>query len=468
MNDDDRHALRDALYVLFKRRVRITLFTLAGLALGLGCGAVFGPTYTASARILVTPTPGAANQQAVAQGTSPALVLQANGQTARNQAELFSDPGVVRPLVPMLESRLLRHPPGFVERAGAWLRAKADVNEDLASRLSHALTASALGDTDVVVLHFTWPDRAFAASALNQLLAGYEGSVMQAADARQSMKLADAGLREAEAQVRQFDAQLDAVPVGGDAGTLELQLDRTRRGLDEQRGNVEALQVERDLAQRKLDMVEQAYKSGGWVDSPDAQDAPSEAPALQQTFVTLLDKHQIMLTHQPPGSAAVRDVDRQISHVREQNYLAVRHVYSSRLAELNERLVRINAAIAADEAAARDIDDRLVKVEALSQSRAAAAAHVAEEQRRFDEAKLQIDAVGRAVSGLRVLSPATPASRPDTPSPFIIAVLATLGGFAAGIVASFAAEATRRTLDRPRDILRLLDLEVLARVPDLR
>ena len=92
MNDDDRHALRDALYVLFKRRVRITLFTLAGLALGLGCGAVFGPTYTASARILVTPTPGAANQQAVAQGTSPALVLQANGQTARNQAELFSDP----------------------------------------------------------------------------------------------------------------------------------------------------------------------------------------------------------------------------------------------------------------------------------------------------------------------------------------------------------------------------------------
>jgi uncharacterized protein involved in exopolysaccharide biosynthesis len=175
-----------------------------------------------------------------------------------------------------------------------------------------------------------------------------------------------------------------------------------------------------------------------------------------------------MLTHQPPNSTAVRDVDKQISRVREQNYLAVRHVYSSKLAELNSRLTRINASIAADEASVRDIDNRLVKVEALSQSRAAAAAHVAEEQRRLDEAKLQIDPVGRAVSGLRVLSPAAPPSRPDPPSPFVIAVLATVSGLAAGVAAAVGAEATRRTLDRPRDILRLLDVEVLARVPDLR
>jgi uncharacterized protein involved in exopolysaccharide biosynthesis len=468
VNDDDRHALRDALYVLFKRRLRIVVLTLTGLAVGIAYGGIVGPTYTASARILVTPVPAAANAPAASQGAVPSIVLQADGQTARNQAELFRDPGVTRALVPALERRLLRHPPGFMERAGAWLRARADVDEDLAARLSHALAASAVGDTDVVVLRFTWPERDFAASALNQLLTGYQGSITQAADARQAMKLADAGLREAEAQVRQFDTQLDAVPVGGDAGTLELQLDRTRRGLDEQRGNVEALRVERDLAQRKLDMVEQAYRNGGWVDSPDAQDAPPGAPALQQTFVTLLDKHQTMLTHQPPDSASVRDVDRQISHVREQNYLAVRHVYSGRVAELNERLTRINAAIATDEASVRDIDNQLVKVEALSQSRAAAAAHVAEEQRRFDDAKLQIDAVGRAVSGLRVLSPAVPPARPDAPSPFLLTLLATACGFGAGIISAFLAEATRRTIDRPRDILYLLDVELLARVPDLR
>jgi uncharacterized protein involved in exopolysaccharide biosynthesis len=131
-------------------------------------------------------------------------------------------------------------------------------------------------------------------------------------------------------------------------------------------------------------------------------------------------------------------------------------------------MARLDASVQSDEARAGDIDDRLVKLEALSQTRAAAAAHAAEVQRQVDEAKLRIDAIGREVSGLRVLSPATPPTQPDEPTAAVVLLVAAMGGLAAGIASAFEAEATRRTVDRPRDITRLLGLDVLARVPDLQ
>jgi uncharacterized protein involved in exopolysaccharide biosynthesis len=486
VTDDDRNFARDALYVLFRYRLRIVLLTLTSVGVVAAAIALGGGTYTASARIVVTAA-GSAGQ-----GAQATLVLANNGQSARNQAELFADPGLLRPLLPVLKARLqaVRPRPAAQELArletwlaaklrvrawawiwtgaGDWLVGPSDPDEVLLLRLRHALTAAAIGDTDVVALRFTWPDADFAADALNLMLSGDESAVAQAAGARLDIKLADAALHDADAQVQALDDQLAFVPIGQDAASLERQRDRIASRLAASRSTGDALRVERELSHRKLETVERAYRSGGWVDSPDAQDTPAGAPELQQTFVTLLDKHQMMLSHLPPDSAKVRAVDHQIGEVREQNYLAVKQVLTSRLATLDERLSRLNADIAADEASARDTDDSLVKLDALAQSRAAAAARAAVAQRRYDDAKLAVDALARNVSGIRVLSPAAPPPRPDAPAPGLLLVLALVGGLAMGVLSALLAELTRRTMDRPRDIARLLDVEVLARVPDLR
>ncbi len=467
MIDDDHHFLRDALYVVFKRRLRIGLVTVAAMAAAAGYNGLAGASYTASARIVATAAPGAAEP-----GAAPALMYQDRGQVARSQAALFGDPGLLRPLLPALQARLQKTPPRpaavFFERAIGWFAGRADPDEALYARLSHALSAAAIGDTDVVALRFTWPDPGFAADALNLILSGDETAVSRAAGARLDIKLAEQALHDADAQVQALDAQLAAVPIGQDEAEMERQRDRIASRLAASRSTGDALRVERELAQRKLDTVEQAYRNGGWVDSPDAQDTPSGAPALQQTFVTLLDKHQTMLTHLPPDSASVRAVDAQIGQVREQNFLAVKQVLTSKLASLDARLSRLDADIAADEASARTTDDSLVKLDALAQTRAAAAARAAAAQRRYDDAKLAVDALGREVSGIHVLSPAAAPGRPDAPAPAVLVVLAGCAGLGLGLLSAFMAELTRRTVDRPRDIARLLDIEVLARVPDLR
>ncbi len=486
MTDDDRHFARDALYVLFRYRLRIVLLALTATGVVAVAIVLGGSSYTAAARIVVTAV------GSPVQGAPATLLLADNGQTARNQAELFADPGLLRPLLPALKARLQTVRPTPAARdlatleawlaaklrmrdwdsiwatAGDWIGNRSNADEVLLMRLSHALSAAAIGDTDVVALRFTWPDADFAADALNLILSGDETAVAQAAGARLDIKLADAALHDADAQVQALDDQLALVPIGQDAASLERQRDRIASRLAASRSTGDALRVERELSHRKLDTVERAYRSGGWVDSPDAQDTPAGAPALQQTFVTLLDKHQTMLSHLPPDSAKVRAVDHQIGEVREQNYLAVKQVLTSRLATLDERLSRLNADIAADEASARDTDDSLVKLDALAQSRAAAAARAAVAQRRYDDAKLAVDALARNVSGIRVLSPAAPPPRPDSPAAGLLLALAGAGGLLLGVLSALLAELTRRTMDRPRDIARLLDVEVLARVPDLR
>jgi uncharacterized protein involved in exopolysaccharide biosynthesis len=467
LTDDDRHTLRDALYVVFKRRLRIGVVTLGAMAAGVGYNALAGASYTASARIVATAAPGGAEP-----GAPTALVFQDRGQLARSQAALFGDPGLLRPLLPALKARLQttdRRPVAvFLAQVAGWFAGRADPDEALYASLTHALSAAAIGDTDVVALRFTWPDPRFAADALNLILSGDETAVSRAAGARLDIKLADQALHDADAQVQALDAQLAAVPVGQDEAEMERQRDRIASRLAASHGTGDALRVERELAQRKLDTVEQAFRNGGWVDSPDAQDTPSGAPALQQTFVTLLDKHQTMLTHLPPDSASVRAVDAQIGQVREQNFLAVKQLLTSKIASLDARLSRLDADIAADESGARNTDDSLVKLDALAQTRAAAAARAAAAQRRYDDAKLEVDALGREVSGIHVVSAAAAPGRPDAPAPAVLVVMTGFLGLALGVLSAFLAELTRRTMDRPRDIARLLDIEVLARVPDFR
>ena len=297
MNDDDHHALRDVIYVLFKRRFRIMFITAIAVAAGFAAVRLGGTTYTASARIL-------AAAPAIAGGAPP---LPDTGQTARTQAELLRAPGALEKILPALRARLPA-PQDRADRILAWWRGPDD-GAALAARLSRATRSAAVRGTDVVAVSLTWPDPRFAADALNLILAETQRSGSQTADGRQAIETAAAALAESETQVRTLDAQIAGLPVGADAGSLEREKDRVRSRLAASRGTGDALRLERELARRKLDTVDQAYKGGGWVDAPDAQDAPSGAPALQQTFVTLLDKHQTMLTRLPPDRRAVEQAE---------------------------------------------------------------------------------------------------------------------------------------------------------------
>jgi len=442
--------LRDAAYVFFKYAPRIAAVTVAAGGAAYLYVAVHGASYTASARVLAA-TAGAS---------------QDRGQAARNVAEILRDPAVVRGMEPALKALL--PPPGALARW--WPGPRTDAR--LTAAFGHALRVEAVPDTDIVALRFTWTDPDFAAAALNLLLHDQQRIAAGDASAAQSVMMANARLRDAQAQYARLDEQIAALPlVSGaapDAGAMEREKDRVASRIAAAHSSADALRVERELAARKLEAAEKSYAGGGWVDNPDAPSTSSGASTMDPTFVALLEKRARMVAKVPADFPGVHEVDVQIAQAREHAYQSVHQVLGDRLHNIDDRLSALAAQSAADDAELRSLDDRLVQLEALLGSRQTAAAQVAEAARALDDQKRQAETAVHDAGGLRVMSEASAPPEADWPSPVFLVCAASLAGFVIGLAGAFLAERYRITIDRPQDIARVLKIPVLASVPELR
>jgi succinoglycan biosynthesis transport protein ExoP len=461
-------AFEDALYVLRKRAFRIVAITLlAGMAAYL-YGVGTGPIYTATGRLMVSP---------VQPGLDP-------GEAARNEAEILRDPSLIRGALPLLWASLPPPPQGVAGRVkalGTWwqrrlaalgLGSTATRDALFEARLEHALSVAAVPGTDVVVLQFSWPDQGFPAAVLNALLREQQRLASGNAQAAEAAARAQSRLVDAQSQLAHIESRIASLPLLAgappDPGAIEREKDRVDSRLAATRADADALRLERDLAAKKLEAADKAYQGGGWVDNPDAPANAAGTPALDQSFTDLLEKRGQLLMHLPPDSPKVKALDSQISAAREHAYQAVKQVLGTRLHAVDTRLAALSAMNETDDAALRALDDRLVELEALLGSRQEATSHVSEARRQLDVMQRQNDAAMHDAAGLRVLSHASVPAEPDFPSPPFILWASTLAGFCLGIWSAILAERYRITIDRPQDIVRLLNIPVLAAVPELR
>lgn len=472
LNDAEPNTARDMLYLLFKRHVRIALITGAAATAAYILTAADGAHYSATARVLVTMA------AASPQGNPSAVVFQEHSTAARTEAEMLRDPALIRALMPALKARL-KPPASRIARGAhhlaAWWRGQvarlglaAPETQDqvLAENLSRALHVSVVNDTDLVALRFVWPDPAFAADALNAILDGQRSLASGHVEAVQAINLAQTRLHDAQAELARLNGQIGANG-SNDPAAIEREKERVASRIAAAQSNANALHLERDQLAHRLEAADATYKGGGWVDDPDAPMSSAGAPAMDPAFVDLLGKRQALLEHLPPDNPRVHGIDQQIAQAREHAYDKARRVFGARLKALDERLAAIDTQNAVDRAAMSGLDERLIDVEAVLRSRDEAASLVSEAARHADDVSRQVEPALRDI-GFRVLSPAEPPAEPDFPAPSLVLGLATLLGLAAGLASALRAERSLLTIDRPRDITRLLHIPVLASVPELR
>jgi uncharacterized protein involved in exopolysaccharide biosynthesis len=460
--------LHDAIYLLCKRARRILLTTFAAGVAGFLYASASGPIYTATGRVLVASTqPG-----------------QDHGEAARNEAEILRDPSLIGSALPLLWASLPPPPKGvagIAEKARLWwhgrleklgLEIQATPDALFHARLQRALSVTAVTDTDIVVLRFSWPDPGFPASVLNTLLGAQQRLAAGNAQATEAAALAQTRLVDAQTQLAHIDSRIASLPLLGgappDPAAIGREKDRIDSRLSATRADADTLRLERDLAAKKLEAADKAYQGGGWVDNPDTPSSASGAPSLDQGFTELLEKRGALLAKLPADSPKIHALDDQIAEAREHAYQTVKQVLGTRLRNVETRLAALSAQNETDDAALRSLDDRLVELEALLASRQEATAHVTEARRELDDVRRQSDAAMRDAAGLRVLSQASVAPEPDFPAPAFIFWVSLLGGFCLGLGSAFLAERHRLTIDRPQDIARFLKIPVLASVPELR
>ena len=438
MTDRERQMVEDVLHVLLGRARRIATVGILCFAAGLALTFAWGPRYTATVRLMA---------QAGQAGT---------GRSARDQAELLQDPETVARVLPSLLAS--REPPSRWAAAASRLGLTApETNAAFAARLSRALTVHSVPGTNVILASLTWADPAFAAKALNLIVAAHQRAGAAGAASH-------AGMGQAQARVAAAQAELDAVDrqfAGQDTGTLRASLDRTHARLAASRATADQVRLDRALAQQRADALRKTYQGGGWVEAGDADGAPHP---LSAGLAALLDRRQTLLAAGQQDSAALRALDREMARAREQGYAAARQIAEGRAAALDDRLAKLSADIADGEAAAGALDQLVSRTVLLTQTRTAKSAELAGAQAALSLAH------ARLASGWQpaeLVSAAVPPPAADWPRPPLLVLLSAGVALAAGLASAARAEALRLTIDRPADLPRLLGIEVLASLGEL-
>jgi uncharacterized protein involved in exopolysaccharide biosynthesis len=460
------NAVQDFGYIVCRRGLRIAAITMAAAAAAYIYTLAHGADYTATARILVAASP------------------QEAGQAARDEAEILRDPALIRVMLPALKSSLPEAGGAsarMVQQFGAWWRrqlisaglsAPETPDQVFATRLTRALGVMAVPGTDVVTLRFTWSDPGFAAHVLNAVLGEQQSLASANSSAAQEIAVAQSRLNDARAELARIDGQIAALRDAGsgaaDPGALEREKDRLANRVSTARAAAEQLRLERDVTTRKLEAADKAFAAGAWVDNPDSASSASGATTIDPVFLDLIDKRQRLLERLQADNPRVRALDQQISDAREHAYQSVKQMLGNRVRTLDERLATLTGQMIQDDAAARGVDDRLVAMEALLSSHAAAAAGLEDAQNHAEEVKRLAESAAREAGGLHVLSQATAPTEPDWPAPILVIAASSLFGLVLGLVSAILAELTRQTFDRPIEVVRLLEIPVLASVPELR
>ncbi len=453
MTGAERILLLDVAQLFFRRAGLIAWVVLCFAAAGVTATTLWPARYTAVVRLAVAP------------GTD------GSGRAARDQAELLRDPGLVRRVLPVIQAVLPGDRPGVMGQAlrrfgGAWGRSLAGASpvptaDELARQVEQALRVRVAGDTDVVVVSFGWDDPVFAATALNAVVGAYQQTGSDSADALEILGRAQVKLEAAQAEMRDLDRQAGALGPAMDGDAARAERGRIDMRLTQARGMADTVRLSRALAQQKLESLEQSYGSGGWIAGGDS------ARPLAAGFTALLDKRGQLLSAGRADSAEMRALDREIARVREQNYAVAREAAQRDVSVLDDRLGKLEAGIADDDATLRALDKHMSETDLLGQARQEKMARLAQAQQEVAAAHAHTESGWQAVGGARVVSQAVPPAAADWPGPGLVMGGMALLGLLAGVGLAFWAEARRRTIEGTLDVSGRLGLDVLARLGDV-
>jgi uncharacterized protein involved in exopolysaccharide biosynthesis len=481
MQPADTFSPRDALTMLFRHGRAILLATLVSVLTVGAYVATCQRQYTAVTRVLVSL--GREKFEDLGMQTQPMgnLVFQERAQNINNEVEILRDTALVMHALPALKARLESSPqavrrPGILARARTWvmdqligagLMKRRDPDIALALRLYRALAITAVKETDVIDVTFTWDDPVFAADALNLYIDAYNKQHLRVYETKRSVGFFQTQLDKAKAELADASAEQRRFLHAGGMSNLDLEKTQLLGELASLRQEAAGARIDQDAAQIKLSAVNAAFANGGWMDTEDAANAAEGTQALDQNFVQLLDQRTRLLSRFEPGAEPVRNIDQQIARLRSQKAQALGGFYRGRLAALNDKVARLDAQIAAKEQTLRGMTDQTAAYDAIQRRMTAATGLVEEYRRKLEELQVSSEMNAGAFSSVRVLSEATPPVLPSFPKPALMLGLAFAFGLLAGVAYAVLAEFLGRTFHQPAKVVRVLRLPVLATIPEL-
>ncbi len=476
-------SLRDLLRVLFRRRSAILGGLLGGLVLAGAIGFLRVPLYESHAQILLVSDPvlgGVAGGEAAGDVTAlrsemdellASLLADAQGpqlRAAAAQAEMRARAGLAGKVRGRLEDALeaaamrLRPPLEALGLVGA--RTPTD---RLLARLQEALRVAVLEDGQAIRVGLRWADPRFAADLSNLLAARYVD-----AHARSAPRAAVASFYDDEAvhqgtRLEALESELERLHGSSRLADLHAQRELLLRDVSALELRLTDLEMEqRSLAAQRHSVEQRIAERADWIESPEAVATVPELAELDRIQLELRSERVRAAQTFAEGAGPLARIDRQIAELREQKGRSVLAMLEAREAARARQIALLRSGLDAKRAELVAVHGRNPELARLERERSVAERAYHRYRKQAEDLRLREGLGRRGVSSASLIRSASPAHEPLSPSPWRLLWMGGLLGLGVGGLFAALGEFADRSFQDPEIVTEVLDLPVLAAVPE--
>lgn len=306
--------LRDILIATFFHIRTVLLAAVLPLSIAFAAAFTTRTEYTASSLLLVIVSREVSNAQNVTDSGPPVLTIEGLKQV-QSEVQIITSADVVRTTIEQIGIDRL-YPPGRLAFLTKVFGSSEDRMDAAIARFQKNLKAAVLSDSNVIEVSFTNPDRSLAIEVTDTLVRNY------LANRRKALENPTAKILQLE--VERFRRDLGSVD-------QEIEKLKTKAGIIEfsQDAVLASNQVD-SILQRRRQVAEREVAVAGQIAEAERQlaalpdsvfDFSEKTDALPgdedaNTLTKLLLERDRVVAQYAPGSALLRDVDKQIATVR--------------------------------------------------------------------------------------------------------------------------------------------------------
>lgn len=501
---------RDFLNVLFKRKWVVVFFFIAALAGGFAGLKLIAPTYEATARLLVR----IGNEDIYmpvlpsSQIRSPVMSVVREEQL-RSESTILTDPELARKVVadvtpqrlfPGIDTihpwytpkgvlQMLARLYGGIESYFAPLSSQRTLTDKAEAAFEKAIKAEAIKSSNMIEVSMRNKSPDAAALGVNTLIKHYLAERVRIFQREQTaffssqLSTLNEQVRDTETQLEKFRAQGSILDLDKQRSAQVDNLNDVRKRLDENRVAVSQTSRRIDVLRQQLSSVPGTTQTGGAEASnalaigelsrqiADIQRQESDIsqrfsdndPRLaalkeeRRAMQTLLDEQQSRryLSSQQginPLHTRIRD-----DLLQAEATLASLRQASANLATLEQEIVGRLGSFNTQDAGYKELSQQLQVLRATRQLYI----------EKAEESRLAAAQAAAHIGNVSVVSMATPDTRPVSPKLWLVLVGVLVGGLVGGIGLAFLFEFFDDSLRSDADVMRYLQLPLLAKVPEL-
>ena len=346
------------------------------------------------------------------------------------------------------------------------LLSRSTPREKLLDALDRSLRTEVLEFTDVVAVSMRWTDPQVSAALVQFVVDHYLEHHSRVHQQAETKSFFDAQIEHKSQLLAEIETELETLLSDEQIANLEIQKELLLRDLSRLDQKLTDVRLDLETIRSKQRSVRSRVDRGGWIETPELAEGVSDLESLDKLYFELQSQRTTLLDAFEGESRQLRRVDDQIAGVRRQKGESVLEILSIQSRGRAEQVAGLEEEIEEKQAALATLNGRTVALARLERERGVIETAYVLYREKAEELRVTQDLNNERFSSVALVGKPLPGRRAVWPRKYLLLGCGALVGLLLGILYALVLELVDHTFQEPESVAKVLDLPVLASIPD--